>query len=78
MSSPVNEDLVRGIADRIDDGRRVNLRLLARDWDVDLADISDAYRELARRRGHDPLIERARRHLDEARRIGEWRMAARR
>lgn len=66
MSSPVNVDLVREIAERIDDGRRVNLRLLSQDLNVDYVDVDDAYRELARRRGHDPLLDRARRRLDAA------------
>jgi hypothetical protein len=69
MSSPVNADLVREIADRIDDGRRVNLQLLSRDLDVDFEDLYDAYRELARRRGHDPLLDRAQRRLDAAERL---------
>lgn len=63
---PVNHDLVREIAERIDDGRRVNLRLLSQDLAVDYADVDGAYRELARRRGHDPLLDRARRRPDAA------------
>lgn len=69
MSSPESIDLVREIAERIDDGRRVNLRLMSRDLDVGFMELYEAYRELARRRGHDPLLDRARRHLDAAERL---------
>ena len=69
MNMPVNHDLVREIAERIDDGRRVNLRLMSRDLDVEFMDLYEAYRELARRRGHDPLLDRARRRLDDAERL---------
>lgn len=69
MSIPANPDLVREIAERIDDGRRVNLPVLARDLDVEFDDLYEAYRELSRRRGHDPLLDRVYRHCDAMRRM---------
>lgn len=69
MSSPVNPQLVREIAERIDDGRRVHLGILSRELNVAHEDLSAAYRELARQRGADPLLERARWHYREMRRV---------
>lgn len=63
MSSSIKPDLVREIAERIDDGRRVNLRYLSRGLGVPYEDLLDAYEELARLRGVDPLLDRARRRL---------------
>lgn len=73
MSTPVNPELVREIAERIDDGRRVNLGDLARELNVARTDLRDAYRELARQRGSDPLLERARWHYSEMRRVARSR-----
>lgn len=66
---PVNHDLVREIAERIDDGRSVHLRDLSRELNVAYWDLDDAYDELARQRGSDPLLDRARRRYAEMRRI---------
>ncbi len=66
---PVNHELVREIAERIDDGRRVHLGILSRELNVPREDLRAAYRELARQRGGDPLLDRARWHLAEMRRI---------
>jgi hypothetical protein len=68
MSSSIKTDLVREIAERIDDGRPVNLRYLSRGLGVPYDDLLDAYEELARQRGVDPLLDRARRRLAAARR----------
>lgn len=68
MSYSIKADLVREIAERIDDGRRVNLRYLSRGLGVPYEDLLDAYEELARQRGVDPLLDRARRRLAAARR----------
>lgn len=73
MSTHVNPDLVREIAERIDDGRRVNLGILSRELGVPHEQLSDAYRELARQRGADPLLERARWHYREMRRVARSR-----
>lgn len=69
MSPPTNPALVREIAERIDDGRRVHLGILSRELNVAREDLRAAYDELARQRGGDPLLERARRHYAEMRRI---------
>lgn len=69
MASYVNAELVREIAERIDDGRPVNLHDLSRELNVDVFDLHDAYRELARQRGSDPLLDRARQRYAEMRRI---------
>lgn len=63
-----NSDLVREIAERIDDGRPVYMPDLARELNVPRGDVSEAYRELARQRGSDPLLDRARRRIDKMRR----------
>lgn len=69
MSSSVNLDLVREIAERIDDGRRVNLRNLSQEFNVDYGDVSDAYDELARQRGCDPLLDRINRRCERLRQM---------
>lgn len=78
MSYSIKAELVREIAERIDDGRRVNLRYLSRGLGVPYGDLLDAYEELARQRGVDPLLDRARRRLAAARRPGpprtRWRL----
>lgn len=68
MALSVNSELVREIAERIDDGRPVDLRDLSRRLNVDAYDLYEAYRELARQRGNDPLLERARQRYAAARR----------
>lgn len=65
----VNGELVREIAERIDDGRRVHLRTLSRELNVAQEDLLAAYKELARQRGGDPLFARARGDYGERRRI---------
>ncbi|MBF6620523.1 MAG: hypothetical protein ITG02_09875 [Patulibacter sp.] len=69
MTVSVNPELVREIAERIDDGRRVHLRELSRELNVDYWELNDAYNELARRRGSDPLLDRALRRYAELRRM---------
>lgn len=50
------------------DGRPVNLRDLSRELNVDVFALYEAYRELARQRGSDPLLDRARQRYAAARR----------
>ncbi len=60
-------DLVAIIAQRIDSGARLNLQKLADDLGEDVADVRRAYRALAQRRGHDPLMHRAEQHMERLR-----------
>ncbi len=68
MYPSVNLDLVREIAERIDDGRHVNLRNLSQEFNVDYGDVSDAD-ELARQRGCDPLLDRINRRCERLRQM---------
>ncbi|MCK9250790.1 MAG: hypothetical protein M0P31_17665 [Solirubrobacteraceae bacterium] len=67
MAAPADIDLTQEIAQRIDDGRRVNLRNLAHELHVDYDEVRAAYRQLAEQRGSDPLLDRARRRYRNAR-----------
>ncbi|MBF6620521.1 MAG: hypothetical protein ITG02_09865 [Patulibacter sp.] len=69
MNMPVNHELVREIAERIDDGRRVHLGILSRELNVPREDLRAAYSELSRQRGGDPLLDRARSHYAALRRM---------
>ncbi len=66
---PVNGELVREIAERIDDGRRVSMRNLSRELDVPIDELRAAYEELSRQRDCNPLLERALRGYVEPRRF---------
>lgn len=63
MESSANIDLVREIAERLDDGRRVHLVSLARELNVDFMELWVAYQQLADQRGGNPVLDRARRRL---------------
>jgi len=69
MHSSVNPELVRELAECVDDGRRVNMRNLARELSVDIGELDNAYRELVRQRGCDPLLDRIYRHSERLRQM---------
>ena len=69
MHSSVNPALVSELAERVDDGRRVNMGNLARELNVDFMELYDAYRELVRQRGCDPLLDRIHRHSERLRQM---------
>lgn len=69
MRKSVDPELIREIAERVDDGRRVHMRNLSRELNVPVGELRAAYGELARQRGGNPLLDRARGYNAESRRI---------